>query len=42
MMWDAAAAKTRAQGGEIHMDHTMQSLAYDAEAKDLDDRGANR
>ncbi|MGI9478959.1 MAG: NAD(P)/FAD-dependent oxidoreductase [Hyphomicrobiaceae bacterium] len=33
MMWDAAAAKTRAQGGEIHMDHTMHSLAYDAEAK---------
>ncbi len=33
MMWDAAAAKTRAQGGEIHMDHSLQSLAYDADAK---------
>ena len=33
MMWDAAAAKTRAQGGEIHMDHTMDSLSYDEELK---------
>ncbi len=33
MMWDAAAAKTRAQGGEILMDHTLTSLAYDAETK---------
>lgn len=30
MMWDAAAAKTRAQGGTIHMGHALHSLAYDA------------
>lgn len=29
MMWDAAAAKTRAQGGTIHMGHTLTSLDYD-------------
>ena len=34
MMWDAAAAKTRAQGGVIHMGHVLQALTYDA--------GANR
>ena len=33
MMWDAAADKTEAQGGEIHMGHTLETLAYDAEAK---------
>jgi protoporphyrinogen oxidase len=30
MMWDAAAAKTRAQGGTIHMGTSLKSLAYDA------------
>ncbi|MGE0767390.1 MAG: NAD(P)/FAD-dependent oxidoreductase [Hyphomicrobiaceae bacterium] len=29
MMWDAAAAKTRAQGGTIHMGTSLKSLAYD-------------
>ena len=29
MMWDAAAAKTRAQGGEIRMDRTLESLSFD-------------
>ena len=29
MMWDAAAAKTRAQGGTIHMGTTLESLAWD-------------
>ena len=29
MMWDAAAAKTRAQGGIIHMGTTLESLAWD-------------
>jgi protoporphyrinogen oxidase len=33
MMWDAAAAKTRAQGGVIHMGTTLESLAYDASNK---------
>jgi protoporphyrinogen oxidase len=33
MMWDAAAAKTRVQGGEIHMGHTLETLNWDAEAK---------
>jgi protoporphyrinogen oxidase len=33
MMWDAAAAKTRAQGGEIHMGHALASISYDAPAK---------
>ena len=33
MMWDAAAAKTRAQGGVIHMDTKLDTLAYDAAAK---------
>jgi protoporphyrinogen oxidase len=33
MMWDAAAAKTRAQGGTIHMGTTLQSLAYDQAIK---------
>ncbi len=32
MMWDAAAAKTRAQGGTIHMGTTLKSLAHDAKA----------
>jgi protoporphyrinogen oxidase len=29
MMWDAAARKTREQGGEIHMDTRLSSLAFD-------------
>lgn len=29
MMWDAAAAKTRAQGGTIHMGTTLKTLAHD-------------
>lgn len=29
MMWEAAAAKTRAQGGEIHMGHSLFALSYD-------------
>ncbi len=33
MMWDAAAAKTRAQGGAIHMGTTLTGLVYDAAAK---------
>ena len=33
MMWDAAAAKTRAQGGTIHMGTTLDKLDYDAGAK---------
>ena len=33
MMWDAAAAKTRTQGGTIHMGTTLTSLVYDAGAK---------
>ncbi|MGE3065834.1 MAG: NAD(P)/FAD-dependent oxidoreductase [Hyphomicrobiaceae bacterium] len=28
MMWDAAAAKTRAQGGTIHMGTTLESMSY--------------
>ncbi|MEM7777340.1 MAG: NAD(P)/FAD-dependent oxidoreductase [Pseudomonadota bacterium] len=32
MMWDAAAEKTRAQGGNIHMGHTLSGLAFDADA----------
>jgi len=32
MMWDAAAAKTRAQGGTIHMGHTLTGLDYDADS----------
>ena len=33
MMWDAAAAKTRAQGGIIHTDTKLDTLAYDAATK---------
>lgn len=33
MMWDAAAAKTRAQGGTIHMGTTLSGLVYDASQK---------
>ena len=33
MMWDAAAAKTKAQGGDVLMGHTLKSLSYDAEAQ---------
>ncbi len=33
MMWDAAAAKTRAQGGTIHMGTVLSSLDYDAAKK---------
>jgi protoporphyrinogen oxidase len=31
MMWEAAAAKTLAQGGEIRMGRTLESLSFDAE-----------
>ncbi len=30
MMWEAAAAKTRAQGGVIRMGHSLKSLRFDA------------
>jgi protoporphyrinogen oxidase len=33
MMWDAAAAKTKAQGGEVLMGHTLKSLAYDSDSQ---------
>ncbi|MGI9423444.1 MAG: NAD(P)/FAD-dependent oxidoreductase [Hyphomicrobiaceae bacterium] len=33
MMWDAAAAKTRAQGGDIHMGQTLDSMTWDDDAK---------
>ncbi len=33
MMWDAAAAKTRAQGGDIHMGMRLDKLSWDASAK---------
>jgi len=33
MMWDAAARKTREQGGEVLMGHTLDSLNWDGEAK---------
>ncbi len=33
MMWDAAARKTREQGGSIHMDSKLDKLAYDAASK---------
>lgn len=33
MMWDAAAAKTRAQGGQIHMGHSLDTLSYDKAKK---------
>lgn len=32
MMWDAAARKTREQGGEIHMGQTLSGLSYDADS----------
>ena len=32
MMWEAAAAKTRAQGGTILMDRSLASLSFDADA----------
>lgn len=31
MMWEAAAAKVKAQGGTLHMGHRLDSLAHDAE-----------
>ena len=31
MMWDAAAAKVKAQGGTIHMGHKLHSLSWDEE-----------
>ena len=39
MMWDAAAAKTRAQGGTIHMGTALDKLAYDARQETLDHHG---
>jgi protoporphyrinogen oxidase len=30
MMWEAAAAKTKAQGGDVIMDRTLKSLTFDA------------
>jgi protoporphyrinogen oxidase len=32
MMWEAAAAKTKAQGGQIHMGTALESLAWDSES----------
>jgi protoporphyrinogen oxidase len=31
MMWEAATAKTKAQGGEVHMSTTLESLSWDPE-----------
>lgn len=31
MMWEAAAAKVKAQGGTLHMGHRLDDLAWDAE-----------
>ncbi len=33
MMWEAAAAKTKAQGGNIHMGTSLSKLNYDRDAK---------
>ncbi|HRK18516.1 MAG TPA: NAD(P)/FAD-dependent oxidoreductase [Hyphomicrobiaceae bacterium] len=33
MMWDAAARKTREQGGTVHMGTALERLSYDAAAK---------
>ena len=33
MMWDAAAVKIKAKGGEIRMDRTLKSLVWDAEGE---------
>ena len=33
MMWDAAAAKTKAQGGDIHMGQALESMAWDEATK---------
>ena len=32
MMWEAAAAKVEAQGGAIHMGHTLESLRWNEPA----------
>ena len=33
MMWDAAAAKTREQGGDIHMGQRLDTMSWDGNAK---------
>jgi protoporphyrinogen oxidase len=33
MMWDAAAAKTRLQGGHIHMGHSLNKMRFDEGAR---------
>ena len=33
MVWDAAARKTKEQGGTIHMDHKLESLAWNKRSK---------
>ncbi|MEL7302236.1 MAG: NAD(P)-binding protein, partial [Pseudomonadota bacterium] len=33
MMWEAAARKTKEQGGEVLMGHTLSSLEYDADTQ---------
>ena len=33
MMWDAAAAKTRQQGGQIHMGHSLHKMRFDESAQ---------
>ncbi|MEO0670957.1 MAG: NAD(P)/FAD-dependent oxidoreductase [Pseudomonadota bacterium] len=33
MMWEAAARKTKEQGGEVLMGHTLSSLEYDADMR---------
>lgn len=33
MMWDAAAAKTKAQGGEIHMGQALETMSWDNDTR---------
>ena len=34
MMWEAAAAKTRAQGGQVLMGHSFERMSYDADKRE--------
>ena len=37
MMWDAAAAKVKAQGGDIRMGHRLENMSCDARQGRVDD-----
>ncbi len=42
MMWEAAAAKVKTNGGEVLMGRAVEKIHYDEDSQDLDGRGLDR